>query len=199
MRKLTHRLGDYGYTVSTGPLVWNRYKELLCDRPGQGRYPLIWAESVRAEGRFEFRAEKRNHKPYFAPGPREQWVLVTRPCVLLQRTTAKEQRRRLIAAELPADFIDEHGAAVVENHLNMVRPITGTPTIPPAVLAALLNSDVVDRAFRCINGSVAISAYELEALPLPDPAEIAEITRLVRRRAKPATIERALERMYKDK
>ena len=41
---------------------------------------------------------------------------------LVQRTTAKEQNRRLIAAELPASFIKKHGAVVVENHVNMVRP-----------------------------------------------------------------------------
>jgi len=196
MRRLTSRLADYGYTVSTGPLVWNRYKQLLCDRPGQGRYPLIWAESVRPDGRFEFRAEKRNHKPYFAPRRSEQWVLITQPCVLLQRTTAKEQHRRLIAAELPGAFIAEYGAAVVENHLNMIRPIDQTAAVPPDVLARLLTSDIVDRAFRCINGSVAISAYELEAFPLPGPADMAEIKRLVRCGARPNTIERKLERIY---
>ena len=114
---LPHRLADYGYTVSTGPLVWNRHKPSLRDRPGRGRYPLVWAESVRAEGVFEFRAEKRNHKPWFEPKANEHWVVTDVPCVLLQRTTAKEQCRRLIAAELPAGFIEEHGAVVVENHL----------------------------------------------------------------------------------
>ena len=47
--KMPHRLADYGYKVSTGPLVWNRHKESLRDRPGKGRYPLIWAESVRSD------------------------------------------------------------------------------------------------------------------------------------------------------
>lgn len=47
---LPYRLADYGYTVSTGPLVWNRHKPSLRDRPGKGRYPLVWAESVRSEG-----------------------------------------------------------------------------------------------------------------------------------------------------
>ena len=55
---LPYRLANYGYTVSTGPLVWNRHKPSLRDRPGKGRYPLVWAESVRTEGVFEFRAER---------------------------------------------------------------------------------------------------------------------------------------------
>ncbi len=73
--EMPHRLADYGYTVSTGPLVWNRHKESLRDRPGKGRYPLIWAESVRSDGVFEFRADKRNHKPYFEPNANETWVV----------------------------------------------------------------------------------------------------------------------------
>ena len=193
---LPHRLADYGYTVSTGPLVWNRHKPSLRDRPGRGRYPLVWAESVRAEGVFEFRAEKRNHKPWFEPKANERWVVTDVPCVLLQRTTAKEQCRRLIAAELPAGFIEEHGAVVVENHLNMIKPLNGAPRVAPAALAVLLNSGVVDQVFRCINGSVAVSAYELEALPLPPPEEVEEIERLVKRQATRETLECAVERLY---
>ena len=196
VEELPYRLADYGYTVSTGPLVWNRHKSSLRDRPGRGRYPLVWAESVRSGGVFEFRAKRRNHRPYFEPEASEEWVVTNFPCVLLQRTTAKEQSRRLIAAELPASFIEEHGAIVVENHLNMIKPLDGAPKVAPAALAALLNSDVADQVFRCINGSVAVSAYELEALPLPSPEDMKEIERLVKKRAKRETLERAVGRLY---
>ena len=190
------RLADYGYKVSTGPLVWNRHKPGLRDRPGKGRYPLIWAESVRSSGVFEFRAQKRNHKPYFEPQGKEHWVVTDFPCVLLQRTTAKEQSRRLIAAELPSSFIDEHRAVVIENHLNMIKPLNGTPKVSSSALAALLNSHVADQVFRCINGSVAVSAYELEALPLPSPESMQEVELLIRRCATRETLERAVERLY---
>ena len=168
------RLADYGYSVSTGPLVWNRHKTSLRQQPGEGRYPLIWAESVRTDGSFEFRARKRNHQPYFEPCPRKHWVVTDFPCVLLQRTTAKEQNRRLIAAELPSSFIEQHGAVVIENHLNMIKPLNGAPKVRPALLAALLNCEGVDQAFRCISGSVAVSAYELNALPLPSMESLHE-------------------------
>jgi len=194
--ELPYRLADYGYTVSTGPLVWNRHKENLRDRPGKGRYPLIWAESVRPDGVFSFRAKRRNHKPYFEPGAKDRWVVTEFPCLLLQRTTAKEQCRRLIAAELPESFIEEHGAIVIENHLNMIKPENDAPKVALAALAALLNSDVVDQVFRCINGSVAVSAYELQALPLPLPEDVEEIEHLVSRRANRVTLERAVERLY---
>lgn len=196
VNSMPHRLADYGYKVSTGPLVWNRHKASLRDRPGKGRYPLIWAESVRSNGTFAFRAEKRNHKPYFEPLAHEQWVVTAFPCVLLQRTTAKEQFRRLIAAEMPASFVAQHGAVVVENHLNMIRPLNGSPWVSPAALAALLGTEVVDDLFRCINGSVAVSAYELEALPLPPPDAMKQIESLVRQSAGRAAIEQAAGRLY---
>ena len=194
--ELPYRLADYGYTVSTGPLVWNRHKQSLRDRPGKGRYPLVWAESVRSDGVFSFRAERHNHKPYFEPKAEERWVVTKVPCLLVQRTTAKEQRRRLIAARLPVSFIEEHGAVVVENHLNMIKPVNGTPRVTAAALAALLNSDVVDQIFRCINGSVAVSAYELEALPLPLPEDMVEIEQLVNMRAERSTLERVVNCLY---
>src|SRR5207249_7988658 len=153
LRKMKHRLSDYGYEVSTGPLVWNRHKKQLSSRPGKGALPLIWAECVTANGAFIFRADKKNHEPYFSPKDGDDWLISRKPCVLLQRTTAKEQNRRLIAAELPRKFLLQHGAVVIENHLNMIRPINGDPAVPPKVLSTFLNSEVVDQAFRCLSGS----------------------------------------------
>lgn len=193
---MTYRLSDYGYKVSTGPLVWNRHKNSLRDELCVGCYPLIWAESVRSDGMFEFRHEKRNHRPYFKPKPEEHWVVTNYPCVLLQRTTSKEQSRRLIAAELPQSFIDTYGGVVVENHLNMIRPLNGEPRISSVTLAALLATNVIDQLFRCINGSVAVSAYELEALPLPEPGAMDRLGRLVHFGAEKAEIEQVVSEMY---
>jgi len=35
-----------------------------------------------------------------------------------------------------------------------------------------LNSAAFDRLYRCLTGSVAVSAYELSAMPLPDRATL---------------------------
>lgn len=193
--RLPSRLSDWGYGVSTGPLVWNRFKPQMRARAGRGLHPLIWAEAVTADGRFVFRADKRNHSPFFKLEKGDEWLIVDRSCVLVQRTTAKEQQRRLIAAELPRDFIDVHGGVVVENHLNMVRAIT-PPKVSPAALAAVLNSDTVDQVFRCISGSVAVSAFELEAIPLPAASEMIAIERLIESGATRTKIEKALRGLY---
>jgi adenine-specific DNA-methyltransferase len=189
------RLSDWGYGVSTGPLEWNRFKPQMRGRAARGLHPLIWAEAVTADGRFIFRADKKNHAPYFKTEAGDDWLVVDRGCVLVQRTTAKEQVRRLIAAELPQSFIDSHGGVVVENHLNMVRA-TGKPKVSPAVVAAILNSDVVDQVFRCISGSVAVSAFELASIPLPPASAMAPIERLIAKGATRAAVEKALRSLY---
>ncbi len=199
LRTLDSRLADWGYRVATGPLVWNRYKPQIADKAGRGAVPLVWAESVTPDGRFAYRCEKTNHKPWFHPAAKgDEWLLTRRPCVLLQRTTAKEQARRLIAAEMPLSFLARHPRGVtVENHLNMLLPLDdGPPPVPPAVLAAFLNSRAADRAFRCISGSVAVSAYELEAMPLPNPAALKELTALVVAGAARDRLDQAADRLY---
>lgn len=200
LQQMPHRLADYGYTVSTGPLVWNRHKDQLRTERGPDCYPLVWAEAITADGQFAFRAEKRNHAPYFAAREGDEWLLVRQPCVLLQRTTAKEQKRRLIAAFMPPSFLEAHGAAVVENHLNMILTngaisLQGSD-LPPEVLTALLNSPVVDQAFRCMNGSVAVSAYELASLPLPDPTVMHRISKLLKSNACKEEVDTCIAECY---
>lgn len=196
VEKMTARLSDWAHSVSTGPLVWNRFKDRLRDAPGGKRvHPLIWAEAVTADGRFVFRARKRNHAPYFELEDGDDWLLVGRACVLVQRTTAKEQARRLIAAELPSAFVKAHGGVVVENHLNMVRA-DGASAVSPKVVAAVLNSHVVDQVFRCMSGSVAVSAFELEALPLPQRAALADLETLVEEGADRSIIDAECDRLY---
>jgi adenine-specific DNA-methyltransferase len=185
LRRMDHRLATYGYGVSTGPLVWNRHKPQFRAEPEPGALPVVWAEAISADGRFAWRAARRGHLPWFAPAAgKDDWLIVRRACVLLQRTTAKEQERRLIAAEMPESFVAAHrGGVIVENHLNMIRSATTRPAVPPAVIAAILNSRAADIAFRCISGSVAVSAFELEALPLPAPGAMRRIAALLERRA----------------
>lgn len=196
LAKLPSRLADWGYMISTGPLVWNRHKSQLRRTAGPGCAPLVWAEAIAGPGNFIFRANKKHHLPYFELRQGDDWLCIDEPCVLLQRTTAKEQGRRLVAATLPSSLIDEFGGVVVENHLNMIRPQNGHPKVSQSVVAAVLNSDVVDSAFRCISGSVAVSAFELEALPLPPADRVGELKELVDQRSPAENIERCLRELY---
>lgn len=196
-RQLTYTLADYGYSVNTGPLVWNRHKDQMAPVSGVHHYPVVWAESVTAEGEFTYRAEKKNHAPFLRwDGPQDDWLLTDRPCVLVQRTTSKEQSRRLISAVMPPSFLKRHRAVAVENHLNMVRPADRNPLVSIAAIAAVLRSSIADELFRCINGSVAVSAYELESLPLPGPEGFAAIEKAIRRSASEDEIDELVGRLY---
>ena len=198
LRTMKFRLSSYGYSVSTGPLVWNRHKPQFRIQPESGALPVVWAEAVASDGRFIWRAEKRSHAPWFAAKPgKDDWLIVRQACVLLQRTTAKEQDRRLIAAEMPESFVASHrGGVTVENHLNMIRSRAAKPAVSPATIAAVLNSRAADAAFRCISGSVAVSAFELEELPLPSAATMRKIAALLDSRAPAVAIEQAIASAY---
>lgn len=198
MREMPHRLADWGYSVSTPVLlVWNRHKSQLRLEAGPGCLPLVWAESVTADGRFVLRAIRQNHKPFFKPSNRDKWLIVRRGCVLVQRTTAKEQARRLIATVLPQSLLRSYGGVVVENHLNMIIPRQSPPLVALKTLAAFFNSRVADQAFRCLSGSVAVSAYELEALPLPPVESLKGLNEAVERGASREDIDRACSELYR--
>jgi adenine-specific DNA-methyltransferase len=179
--RMTSRLSQYGLTVVTGQLVWNRHRDQLRGTSTKRALPLVWAESVLPDGSFRFRALRAAHRPYLELRPGQEYLITKGECLLVQRTTAKEQERRLICALLPEQFISTNGGVVVENHLNIIRPENGLlARVPLEAVRALLNSQTVDQVFRCISGSVAVSAYELNALPLPDPKDLDGLCRLLR-------------------
>jgi adenine-specific DNA-methyltransferase len=196
LQRMPHRLCDWGYEVSTGPLVWNRHKDQLRAQQGSNCLPLIWAEAIRPEGHFLLQTTKSNHRPYFKLRAADDWLVIKESCVLVQRTTATEQPRRLIAAVLPATLIRKHDGAVVENHINMIRPTRRSALVSASALAAFLNSASADRVFRCLSGSVAVSAFELEALPLPHAADLKELDAAVRRRAPRDALDGICARLY---
>lgn len=157
------RLATYGWSVSTGPLVWNRHRAQLSSVRSPGAVPVIWAADLR-DGTIRLNDRRAEHR-WFQPGE-DDALLLTEPAILVKRTTSPEQPRRLAVAELDRTTLDQlGGAVVVENHVNVMNPRPGA--VSRDVLMRLLCSSALDRLFRCMTGSVAVSAYELRALPLP--------------------------------
>ncbi|GAB3470022.1 N-6 DNA methylase [Kineococcus endophyticus] len=175
-------LAEAGWKASTGPLVWNRRAEDLSTTastdPATPSAQVIWAADI--DGGTLHRDRARDSLRHLAlTGASDLKVMVLAgPAILAQRTTAPEQPRRLVVAGLSAADLDRWGGrVVVENHVNVLRPITppdvssGTTAETPAMshegLLRLLSTTTMDRVMRCVSGSVAVSAYELETLPLP--------------------------------
>jgi adenine-specific DNA-methyltransferase len=161
------RLRDHGWKASTGPLVWNRHKSQIAAEETDDAVPILWAADVEA-GRVR-RSSARDHQRWIRLRDRDAFMPLRDASVLVQRTTAPEQRRRLVAAALTDDVLRREwgGAVVIENHVNVLRRETPASPLSPRLLTALLNTATLDRLYRCMTGTVAVSAYELEALPLP--------------------------------
>ncbi|SHH64019.1 adenine-specific DNA-methyltransferase [Chryseobacterium oranimense] len=196
MSNMKDNLITYGYRISTGQLVWNRHKEQLSDKRTRNSYPIIWAEAVSKDGTFQLKADKKNHKKWFQFKEANDFLLTTKPCVLLQRTTSKEQKKRLITTVLPDELFKEYTSAVIENHLNMIIPTSTNSKVSLELLSTFLNSKIVNDAFRTISGSVAVSAYELESLPLPKPSKLKRLQTLINENASPDLIEKECTKIY---
>ena len=112
----------------------------------------------------------------------KQLPLMTEHClvpntnyVLLRRFSAKEDHRRLIAAALIGEDFP-YAQIGFENHLNFIYRKMGALDKDETVgLSALLNSAIVDRYFRIVNGNTQVNAAELRAMPLPPLNVIREI------------------------
>jgi adenine-specific DNA-methyltransferase len=164
-------MADYGWRPSTGPLVWNRHKRQITGRPTDGSVPILWAADI--DGGRVLRSPAREAQRWIDLRPREEFMILRESAVLVQRTTAPEQARRLVAAHLDCDTIAGWGGGVVvENHVNVLRCADPSSPLTPELLAALLRTSTIDRLYRCITGTVAVSAYELSSLPLPAPEVI---------------------------
>ena len=166
------RLADWGYSVSTGPLIWNRHRERLRSHKTGTSVPLIWSEAIRPLGAFQWRASRQQGKVWFETENGDEHLLCTEQCILVQRATTKEQPRRLVAALLPKTFLDRHGSVVVENHVNIIRPVQYRPQVSLAVIANYLNSQIADNVLRCVAGGTSVSVCDLLAMPLPSPRKI---------------------------
>lgn len=199
MNQMNARLNDWGYRISTGQLVWNRFKDQLTDVFNKRCYPIIWSEAISPDGNFNLKSEKKNHSKWFTYKKGDDVLLTNTSCILLQRTTAKEQDKRLIAAILPQSIINERKAVIVENHLNMIIPTCEKPSVSLEVLSVFLNSKAANDAFRTISGSVAVSAYELEALPLPEISSLIHLEQLISKNASRACIEKECMQLYQTK
>jgi adenine-specific DNA-methyltransferase len=164
--ELDARLSDYGWKASTGPLVWNRHKPQIDSARRDGAVPILWAADL--EGGEIRRAAARDGQRWIILRPQDDFMRLAEPAILVQRTTAPEQPRRLVVATLDAATLAEWGGAVVvENHVNVLRCSNAESALSVALLQRLLSTETFDRLYRCLTGSVAVSAYELEALPMP--------------------------------
>ena len=176
VRAWPNTLGSLGLDISTGPVVPFRAKRLLSQAAsGPSTVPLLWMHHVRPM-RVEW-PSTGSAKPQWVINTAESRKLLVadQTYVLLRRFSAKEEKRRLVAAPLVRGCLNADMVGL-ENHLNYIRGVSRELDGELAYgLAALLNSTFLDRYFRVSNGNTQVSATELRAMPLPAEEDIRAI------------------------
>ncbi len=176
MRSWPNTLHSLGLEISTGPVVPFRATQFLAHTAfGNSTVPLLWMQHVRPM-RMAWPSPIAEKPQWIKVAPGSMKLLAPDATyVLLRRFSAKEEKRRLVAAPLIRGTLNEDLVGL-ENHLNYIWGVSRVLDENLAYgLSALLNSAFLDRYFRISNGNTQVNATELRAMPLPDERDIRSI------------------------
>lgn len=171
MTQFTASLGDCGLAVSTGRVVDFRAKNFLRTEPGSDTVPLIYPQNLR-NGFVEWPVPGR--KPTALVHARDTQELMVPPgvYVLVKRFSAKEERRRVVAALYDPSRVAP-GEVGFENHLNYYHCNgRGLDYNLAKGLTAFLNSTLLDEYFRQFNGHTQVNATDLRSLRYPSTEQL---------------------------
>ena len=100
-------------------------------------------------------------------GPYDELLLPAGWYVLVRRFSAKEERRRVVAAVYDPARVDAEAVAF-DNKLNVLHGgNAGLPEKLAKGLAVFLNSTAVDAYFRQFSGHTQVNAEDLRSLRFP--------------------------------
>jgi len=167
-------LADLGLTVSTGRVVDFRAKEFLRSHPNFDTAPLIWPTHF-DNGYVVWPKNGYARKPESILKTVPNQLVPNEPYVLVRRFSAKEERRRVVAAVY--DPKRQHCDAVgFENHLNYFHCSgRGLSMTLARGLAAFMNSTVFDQYFRLFSGHTQVNATDLRNLHYPTREQLERI------------------------
>jgi adenine-specific DNA-methyltransferase len=181
VREFKAKLPQLEIEVSTGRVVDFRARDfLVADEGTSGNEyaPLIYPMHF---SRGQITWPRKGRKPNRLRISKEtEPLLVPRGCyVLVKRFSAKEEKRRVVAAVCnPATMPDSNFA--FENHLNFFhRNGSGLPAILATGLAAYLNSSLLDAYFRQFSGHTQVNASDLRNFPYPTMQALERIGRAI--------------------
>lgn len=174
MASLPASLAGLKLTVSTGRVVDFRATQFIRHNPGPNTVPLIYPTHF---DRGFVRWPKESKKPNaieMSPGA-DELLVPSGTYVLVKRFSAKEERRRVVAAVYdPKRVSAEHVG--FENHLNYFHSNgRGLTEVLARGLAIFLNSTLVDLYFRQFNGHTQVNATDLRSLGYPSKDELLKL------------------------
>lgn len=167
MEQFRTPLAELGVEVSTGRVVDFRAREYLRLLPEEGTVPLVYPCHFK-HGFVRWPAESEKKPNAIVSSQETRDLMVTAGhYVLTKRFSAKEERRRVVAA-----IYDPHQVEAplvgFENHLNYFHAAgKGLPSKLAKGLALYLNSTLFDRYFRLFSGHTQVNATDLRKMRYP--------------------------------
>ncbi|MBO4205661.1 Eco57I restriction-modification methylase domain-containing protein [Micromonospora echinofusca] len=164
-------LASLGLTVSTGKVVDFRSRECLHESPVDRGLPLIYPGNVR-DGLVTWPREIRKPQWFLPVASKDENLLLPEGwyCVV-KRFSAKEERRRIVAAVWSPETAP--GPVAFENHVNVFHERgAGLDRDTAYGLSMWLNSSLVDRYFRTFSGHTQVNATDLRTMRYPDTATL---------------------------
>lgn len=173
-------LESLGLDVSTGRVVDFRSKQLLRSDSEPNSVPLIYPMHLR-DGFVSWPKENARKPNALACGAGHLDLIVPNGTyVLVKRFTAKEEKRRIVAAVCAPARIPTSGPLAFENHLNYYHANgAGLPHAIALGLAGYLNTTVVDQHFREFSGHTQVNATDLRRLRYPPREALEDIGRQI--------------------
>jgi len=172
MARFNSTLSDLGIAVSTGRVVDFRRKECLRQQPVAGTAPLVYPRHLsRGSVNWPDPAAKKPNA-LLITRKTEQLLIPSRTYVLVKRFSAKEERRRVVAAVYDPNRVPCEQVGF-ENHLNYYHENgEGLSQKLAKGLAVFLNSSLVDAFFRQFSGHTQVNATDLRSLTYPSRQEL---------------------------
>lgn len=163
-------LADLGIGVSTGKVVDFRNRQYLTDNlDTPGVVPMIYQSNIRSGGIEWPQTNARKPQGFIAVDDVATRQLLSQgPYVVVKRQTAKEDRRRVIAA-----VWDGPSRVACDNKTNYLHESNNPLERNLARgLMLWLNSTVLDRYFRAFSGHTQVNAGDLRRLPFPSREDL---------------------------
>lgn len=172
-------LEDLGIQASTGKVVDFRTKENLRTNYVDGSVPLIFPQHLQNCG-IEWPVENSKKPNALLDNESTANLMVKNGTyVLTRRLTAKEEKRRIVASIYTADIADVKVVGF-ENKINYFHAM-GEP-LDDALAKGLwvfLNSTLVDKYFRQMNGHTQVNATDLRTLRYPTREQLVTMGKMI--------------------
>ncbi len=170
---LRHGLSEIKVAVSTGPVVDFRTRENLRDMPGEGCVPLLYPTHLAGQTIEWPKPGSKKPNAIFRNADTAKMLYPSGYYCVVRRFSSKEERRRIVARVVSPEAFPGASWLGFENHLNVFHERKcGLPEPLARGLAAFLNTDAVDEAFRRFNGHTQVNATDLRNMKYPSRAQL---------------------------